>query len=220
MPQPASPKIYHIVHVDRLPSIVAEGRLLSDAVISARGGSGTVIGMSKIKQRRLSLSVTCHDGLHVGDCVPFYWCPRSVMLYLINRANDPELTYRGGQQPIVHLESDFHEAVAWAEAHGKRWAFTLSNAGAYYFESRRDIAHLNEINWDAIGTNWWAGRDVDPAVKEGKQAEVLIEEFFPWELVRRIGVYSPAIATLVDQALAHHPHRPAIETRRDWYYPD
>jgi hypothetical protein len=33
MPVPAQPKIYHIVHVDRLPSIVADGFLWSDAVM-------------------------------------------------------------------------------------------------------------------------------------------------------------------------------------------
>ena len=31
MPPPAEPNIYHIVHVDRLASIVADGRLWSDA---------------------------------------------------------------------------------------------------------------------------------------------------------------------------------------------
>ena len=56
----------------------------------------------------------CRPGLNVGDCVPFYFCPRSVMLYLIHRANHPELDYRGGQGPIVHLEADLHEAANWA----------------------------------------------------------------------------------------------------------
>lgn len=30
MPVPAQPKIYHIVHVDRLPYIIASGYLYSD----------------------------------------------------------------------------------------------------------------------------------------------------------------------------------------------
>ena len=95
MPMPAQPKIYHICHVDRLPSIVASGGLLSDAAIQQQALPGTVIGMNNIKQRRLTeLTLTSHPGLHVGACVPFYFCPRAVMLYLIYRQN-PELTYRG-----------------------------------------------------------------------------------------------------------------------------
>ena len=107
MPIPAEPKIYHIVHVDRLPSIIADGWLWCDAEIVRRSPPGTTIGMNGIKQRRLNeLTLTSHPDLHVGDCVPFYFCPRSIMLYLIHRANDPELVYRGGQGPIVHLEAD------------------------------------------------------------------------------------------------------------------
>ena len=34
MPQPTHPKIYHIVHVDRLASIMADGALWSDAAMS------------------------------------------------------------------------------------------------------------------------------------------------------------------------------------------
>src|SRR5437867_12770070 len=74
---PARPKIFHITHVDNLRSIVAAGELLSDASMIARGGPLAGIGMSTIKQRRLALPVTCHANDHVGDYVPFYFCPRS-----------------------------------------------------------------------------------------------------------------------------------------------
>jgi len=59
---PASPKIYHITHVENLPRILADGCLFSDAVINQRGGPSKTIGMSTIKQRRLSLPVKCHPG--------------------------------------------------------------------------------------------------------------------------------------------------------------
>ena len=68
--------------------------------------------MSGIKRRRLEdLEVYCHPGTKVGDYVPFYFCPRSVMLFVIHRANHPELTYREGQGPIVHLEADLPSVI-------------------------------------------------------------------------------------------------------------
>lgn len=82
---PLQPKIYHITHVDRLPSIVADGFLWCDAEVNRRASAGTTIGMSRIKQRRLNKLLSSYHDLHVGDCVPFYFCPRSVMLYLIYR---------------------------------------------------------------------------------------------------------------------------------------
>ncbi len=66
--------------------------------MAARPVAGTTIGMNNIKQRRLNeLALKNDQGLRVGACVPFYFCARSVMLYLIDRANDAELAYRGGQ---------------------------------------------------------------------------------------------------------------------------
>lgn len=62
---PAQPKIYHICHVDRLPSIVADGCLWCDAEIVRRAPKGTSIGMTRIKQRRLNeLSARFHKSLY------------------------------------------------------------------------------------------------------------------------------------------------------------
>jgi len=218
MPQPAKPKVYHIVHVDRLTSIAADGFLWADAVIVQRQNVGTTIGMNNIKQRRLTLEITCCPGLHVGECVPFYFCPRSVMLYLLHLGNHADLTYRGGQAPILHLEADLHATVAWAQANGKRWAFTLSNAGASYFEARRNLGQLNEVNWDAVEARKWSGLGISSTVKEGKQAELLVEERFPWSLIERIGVYSQLVGQQVLQLTHGMTHRPRVEIRSDWYY--
>lgn len=217
MPPTPAPKIYHIVHVDRLPSIISDDNLWSDAEILGRNAAnpatGTTIGMNSIKQRRLTeLTLTSHPGLYVGQCVPFYFCPRSIMLYVISQANHPELTYRGGQGPIVHLEADLHQSVAWADRNERRWAFTLSNAGSGYFEDRADLTRLGELEWEAIAARDW--RDC----KEGKQAEFLVEQSFPWELVSRIGVRSQQVFMQVSAALQNADHQPSLEIRPGWYY--
>lgn len=214
MPSPANPKIYHIVHVDKLASIVADGFLFSDTVMAARPANGTVIGMNNIKARRMhELTLASHPGLLVGQCVPFYFCPRSVMLYLIYRRN-PELAYQGGQAPIMHLVADLNAVVAWAQANDQRWAFTLSNAGSYYFEDRCDLAQIGEINWNAVQTNQWAGSPT----KEQKQAEFLIERQFPWHLIEEIAVYNQPTGQQAAQAIANAQHRPTVQIRSDWYY--
>jgi hypothetical protein len=219
MSVPLHPKIYHIVHADRLSSITHDGCLWCDAEITHRFSPGTTIGMNSIKERRLNdLTLESHPGLFVGQCVPFYFCPRSVMLYLLYRRDHPDLTYRDGQETIIHLEADFHAAVDWADQNRKRWAFTLSNAGSKYFEDRKSLSQLHEINWSAIGARQWSGPGVDPSVKEGKQAEFLIEYCFPWHLVERIGVYSHKISQHVLDTLQSITHKPRLEIRRDWYY--
>ncbi len=212
-PVPKQVKIYHILHIDRLPSVIESNALFSDAIVAQNNPSGTTIGMRKIKQRRLTeLSLTSHPGLYVGECVPFYFCPRSVMLYMFYKDNNPEIEYHGGQEPIIHLEADLNQVVHWAKLKNKRWAFTLTNAGARYFEDRADLAQLNEINWNAVNTQYW------PECCEQKQAEFLLEEKFPLELVERIGVYSQKYLNRVKSDYISINKHPRIEVKGEWYY--
>lgn len=212
MPPPAAAKVYHIVHVDRLPSIVSDGCLWSDARMEERQQVGTSIGVTEIKRRRRSNPVSSHPGLSVGDCVPFYFCPRSVMLFVIHKGNHPDLSYRDGQGPIVHLEADLHEVVGWAAKNRRRWAFTLSNAGSSYFDDYADLAKLEKIDWGAVEARDWQGRS------EGKQAEFLVETSLPWGLIRRVGLSSARAHRAVRDSLQMADHRPRVEVRGDWYY--
>ena len=175
-------------------------------------------GMSEIKKRRLAHPLENYPDLHVGDCVPFYFCPRSVMLYLIWKGNHPDLTYRGGQEPIIHLAANLRDAVDWAAAQAKRWAFTTTNAGSEFFDDYSSWNQLDRINWDAVQAQKWAGRDVPLSIKEGKQAEFLLENFCPWEIIKRIFVYSESVCRQVEALLAPVSHKPLIEVRPDFYY--
>lgn len=212
IPQP--PYIYHITHVENLSSIIEEDGLWSDAAMLRQGKQMSSIGMDEIKKRRFKLPVKCYPQDCVADYVPFYFCPRSIMLYLIYRANHPELTYREGQGAIVHLEVKLYKAVEWAEADRRRWTFTLSSAGAVLTEFRNRLEELEEIDWDAVTSEDFRDRQV----KEGKQAEFLVYEFFPWHLVRRIGVETPSTKRRVLLALSGASYKPVVEILPQWYF--
>lgn len=214
-PTPTRPKIYHITHVTNLVDIATEGFLVCDATMINRGGPKASIGMSSIKRRRIEeLPVPQHSGTKVGDYVPFNLCPRSVMLYVIHRRNHPELTYTGGQGPIVHLECDLQAVAAWASKNSVLWAFSLSNAGSRYAEFRSSIRDLDELDWAAISQIDFRS----PEVKERKQAEFLVHRRFPFELVERIGVSSEAIKVQATAALLGKTHEPPVEVRPEWYF--
>lgn len=136
------------------------------------------------------------------------------MLFVIHCANSPELKYRGGEGPIVHLEADFHEAVRWANEMRRRWAISLSNAGTAYATFRAALDALGEINWPAVRATDFR----TPEIKEGKQAEFLVHESFPWGLVSRIGVKSVQIRARVERALTNAAHRPAVVVMPNWYF--
>ena len=135
------------------------------------------------------------------------------MLYVIYRGN-ADLEYKRGQEEIVHIEADLKTTVDWAIANSQRWAFTLSNASAYYFETRISLEALSDLNWDAINSIDWR----DPKIKEGKQAEFLLESAFPVSLIARIGVFENRISDAVQSACADYSVSTPVEVKPDWYY--
>lgn len=211
---PANPKIYHITHVDNLTNVIAQRGLWSDREMIDQGLAVNTVGLSDIKQRRLErYEVGCNPGTKVGEYVPFYLCPRSVMLSVFWYDNLPELTYHGGQQPIVHLRADMKKCRKWAKDYDVLYAFSDMNAGmaaAEFFKRKRD---LSEIDWDVVGSNNFAGDR-----KHRKAAEFLVYRYLPWELVEYVGVFDDTRAALTRAAIAAHAHQPQVGVERSWYF--
>jgi hypothetical protein len=118
------------------------------------------------------------------------------------------------QDPIVHFESDLHEVIRWADAQGRKWAFSLSNAGARYCEFRSRLDQLDQLNRSAIAATDFRGS----SIKESKQAEFLVQGRLPFDLVERIGVRSAGIRARATTALAGALHRPLVQVRPEWYF--
>lgn len=212
---PSHPKIYHITHIRNLQQIFEKGRLLSDAKRIESSLQCDIVGMSHIKSRRMTeIEVDCHAGTHVGDYVPFYFCPRSIMLYILHKGNHPDLKYTEGQGPIVHIQGDLHQVVKWAEGKGRRWAFSSGNAGARYVNFYNNLSDLGELNWAAIKTDQWN----NSATKEAKQAEFLVYKSFPCDLIEKIGVYNQQMLRQVENVLRDVNNRPDITVEPSWYY--
>lgn len=206
-------RIFHITHVDNLPAILADGCLWSDFQMVKRSNTRTVIGFDTIKKRRLEeLPVKCRPKTFVGQYVPFYFCPRSPMLYVIHKGN-PELGYAGGQGRIIHLVSRI--GIAIEAAGGRPWAFSDGNAGARYARFSNDLAQYDEfVDKNAIQATYWS----DPTVKERKQAEFLVHRSCPWTGFIAIGAISDRIAKEVQHHLLGQTHSPKVLVKPEWYY--
>jgi len=211
---PKHPKIYHITHINNLEGIISDKVIWSDAKRIEMGLGCEIIGMSEIKRRRLmELDVHCHPGTKVGQYVPFYFCPRSIMLYILYKGNHPDITYRGGQEPILHLQSDLKRVIQWAQESNVRWAFSDRNAGERIANFYKTPDKLDKVNWQAVEAT-----DFRPMlIKEGKQAEFLIYESFPWELIEKIGVHSKTVANNVIQKVGKS-QADMVSIEQSWYY--
>jgi hypothetical protein len=202
---PLNPPIFHITHVENLASIIAHDCIWSDAQRITRKLVTTNIGYSHIKQRRLKRAVTAAIGGRLGDYVPFNFCPRSVMLYVVSRGHQD---YAGGQDDIVHLVSSVNTAIAV----GKPWAFTDRHADLGYARYFDSLDELSEVDWKVMPLNYWA----DDEIKERRQAEFLVHDRFPWSAVEEIGVRSATVAAKVRSLVSGGV--PSVAIRQRWYY--
>jgi len=197
--------IYHISDVENLPSILNNGRLYSDAIMAQR--NPTVIGYNHIKERRLTqITVPCCNDRFVGEFVPFYFCPRSPMLFTINQGNTGRPP--GCQKTIIHLVSNVSLAVAL----GQDWAISDGNAGAFHTSFEADLRALEDLNWPAIRARNWQGKTHE------KSAEFLVADFFPWNCIQQIGCHNSQVAQEVKDLIQNHNHQPSVDVQQAWYY--
>ena len=168
------------------------------------------IGHKHIKERRLARPVPVGPKGTVGDYVPFYFAPKSPMLFAISRGAVDG--YTAGQQPVIYLCSSTEEV----DTVKLRWVFTEGHADMAYTNFFDDFKDLDKIDWPLMSSKYWNDTDEYPDRKRRRQAEFLVHHFFPWPLVRKIVVFDDANAQRVSNILRGQP--PAIEINRDWYY--
>ncbi len=202
------PYLYHITHVKNLKRIVAEGGLRCDR--EAQDLKCVNIGHQHIKQRRLNRVVPLPPGGTVGEYVPFYFAPRSPMLYVINRGGVEG--YADGEKPVIYLRSTI-EAV---EKAGLLWVFTEGHADMDFTDFFDDLKDLARVDWGLMQARYWNDTNDDPDRKRRRQAEFLVHKFFPWELVSYIGVYDRSIAETVGEII--QGGSPEVGIQRGWYF--
>lgn len=73
--------IYHITHIDNLTSILNLGGLMANSRLRRQRINYLDIAHERIQDRRARTSVPCGAGGVLHDYVPFYFAPRSPMLF-------------------------------------------------------------------------------------------------------------------------------------------
>lgn len=74
------------------------------------------------------------------------------------------------------------------------------------------------IDWEIMEANYWADTQEDGDRKRRRQAEFLVHQFFPWQLIQEIGVINPAIQTQVREILQSFKVQTCVEVYSKWYY--
>lgn len=213
---PDNPWVLHFTHVDNLPAIIRAGCLRSDADVR-RTGTATDVGDAKIKAERRSRVVPVPPGGAVGDYVPFYFAPRSPMMYRIACDCRGRVAgrYLGGDRPLVYLWSRVKALVAA----GVTCLVTDGNAAAAATMFRTDpYDAATLVDWPLLADDVWRNTPEDPDRMRRRAAELLVHNSVPIRALLGCVVYSDAHEEAVRAAGRGALLTQRIDVMPDWYY--
>ena len=184
--------IYHITDASNLRLILENDGLYCINAMREDNRPHKNIAYEHIQDRRSRTRVPINPYGTLHDYVPFYFAPRSPMLYTIDKGNVPG--YIGGQKSIIYLVS----LIEFVD--GKRpWVFTDGHGTMAFTNYYNDLNFLDEIDWDVMDSKYWYDTSDDPDRKRRRQAEFLVHRYFPLSLVQGIGVYDSQVELYVKQ---------------------
>jgi hypothetical protein len=203
------PAIFHFTHGRNLRSILADGELRP----SASAATSIDIADTRIKTSRETRVVTCGPGGFVGDYVPFYFAPRSPMLFRIQQGGVEGVD--GDPRALVY----FATATERVAAAGLGFVITDGNAAAAVTRFVDDIDLLDAtVDWPLMRATYWSNTEEDGDRVRRRGAEFLVHGAVPLGLIDEIGVYNLAAKTRVDAILAEQGTELMVAVRQGWYF--
>ncbi|AOS65633.1 type II toxin-antitoxin system toxin DNA ADP-ribosyl transferase DarT [Actinoalloteichus hymeniacidonis] len=200
----------HFTHVANLPAILQSGVLKSDSHVQTESIMITECADISIKERRRSVEVPIPPGGVVADYVPFYFAPRSPMMYSISRGN--VATYADGQQPLVY----FWSWLSVADRLQLPWIASDGNCASSLTSMTNNWRKLEEsVDWQIMTAKQWSNTAEDGDRMRRRMAEFLVHREFPFEAFTGAVTRSKAIASLASK---HLGDKLPVHVRPDWYY--
>lgn len=202
--------IYHLTHKNNLSGILSEGCLYCDR--EAQNHLVQATAYQHLKRRRAQTRVP-----NIGDTldhyVPFYFAPRSPMLYAIYKGNVSGVS--PDQRPLIYLVTYVDTILN----NGLSFIFTDRHPLSFGVRWSTDIGNLPAmIDWEVMRSLTWCDTADYPNRKSRRQAEFLVYHKLPFNLIEKIGVYDTAIRQEVLELLHATPYQPLVSVERSWYY--
>ena len=149
------------------------------------------------------------------DYVPFYFAPRSPMMYVISKGGVEG--YDSNTTPLIYLVS----SVERVRETGSKFAFSDGHPVVALSSFYSDPADLGRWDWSVINGRYWHDTKEYPDRRRRRQAEFLVHDAFPWDAVDYLAVKKAGLKARLDEYLVKewsHCVRP-VRVESDWYFP-
>lgn len=187
---------YRIIHRDNLGHILKNGivnKLHKDADTDF-----VAIGNLEIIDVRSSTQVKIDGYGNIGEYVPFYYTPRSIMLFnIVTGYYAPKVPRRNKDEIIVI------RCLIEKLAHNSKWFFTDGQANDGETNHYNDLSYLNNIDWACIQQSNFNKSDGDYDRQRRYQAEFLVYDSVPVNCIESISVYNRTMEQKVVEEIQH-----------------
>jgi hypothetical protein len=185
---------YRIYHIQNLPHVVQAG--LCTKHHPDANPLFVSIGNTEIIDTRDSTAVRIPEFGNIGDYVPFYFTPRSIMLFNIITGYRAPLVPKLPKSDIIIIQAEVEKL-----SHTGRFFFTDGQANVLGLSHHySDLADLDKIDWESIQRSDFT-KNGDPDRPRRYQAEFLVHHHVPLAALESIIVYDASTAAKVTEML-------------------
>ncbi len=170
------------------------------------------IGIEQLIRDRGNTDVKVDPFGVLNDYVPFYFAPRSPMLYSISKGNVPN--FKGKQSDIIYIVS----TIETIHKNNLKFAFTNRHAFVAYSNHFNKIDDLENIDWEIMNAKYWNNTADDNDRMTRRMAEFLVYHFVPVNCILAIATYNQKVLDYVNQLKKEFNLDIDCGIKSDWYF--
>ncbi len=170
------------------------------------------IGHRNLIAKRGNRAVPLPPGGVLNDYIPFYFAPRSPMLYSIYRNNVDG--FSGKQEDIIYLVSSVETIISASIE------FVFTDGHAYELISKfyNQTSDLKNVDWQIMGATYWNNTAQDNDRMRRRMAEFLAYQFVSSNCILAIVVCDDKLKKVVDSIQKKCSTNIKTIIKPNWYY--
>jgi hypothetical protein len=201
---------YRVTHRDNLAHILQHG--LVNKKHENADPNFVAIGNPEIIDVRSTTAVNLEGYGFIGEYVPFYFTPRSIMLYNILTGYFAPKVPRRSEEEIIVLRCLIEVLVQQG-----RWFFTDGQANDEETSHFANVKDLNKIDWNCIQSSNFTKSDGDYDRQRRYQAEFLLYDSVSISCVESISVYSDNMKAWTQKQVNAAGKMIPVHVRKDYF---
>lgn len=171
------------------------------------------IGNPQIIDVRSTTPVRINNHGMIGDYVPFYFTPKSIMLYNIITGYWHPLVPRRTHSEILVIRCLISDLATLPQ-----WFFTNGQGNDIASHHYNNLANLGQIDWQSIQNSIFLKSDGDYDRPRRYQAEFLVHRQVPLTSVESLNVYNNQAANIVTNILNQNNINLAVNIQPQYFF--